>query len=89
VKVRYTRDRGARPPRRPRRDHEARSTTPARTRSIAIQPTILRENRARVEGATEDLAPLAALGLWMDANDVAEREPLTELTTTYLEGTAA
>lgn len=52
---------------------------------FAIQPTILRENRARIEGATEDLAPLAALGLWMDANEITEREPLTELTARYLE----
>jgi hypothetical protein len=56
---------------------------------FAIQPTILRENRARIEGATEDLAPLAALGLWMDANEIAEREPLAELTAHYLEGIAA
>jgi exonuclease SbcD len=56
---------------------------------FAIQPTILRENRARIEGATEDLAPLAALGLWMDANEITEREPLAELTARYLEDVAA
>jgi hypothetical protein len=39
----------------------------------AIQPTIERENRARVDGVDEDIAPLAAVDAWCDANEISRR----------------
>lgn len=60
----------------------------------SIQPTIERENRARVEHVNEDIAPLAAVDAWCDANlplvTTKSRVALGELTSTYLQevGTA-
>jgi DNA repair protein SbcD/Mre11 len=55
----------------------------------SIQPTIVRENRARVEGVTEEIAPLAAVGAWCDANGIADRAPLGDLTSRYLQDVVA
>jgi exonuclease SbcD len=54
---------------------------------FAIQPTILRENRARVEGVDEEIAPLAAVAAWCEANDVDEQAArgLETLSIGYLE----
>lgn len=51
----------------------------------AIQPTILRENRARVDGVDEEIAPLAAVTAWCGANDIDNPLPLVDLTTGYLQ----
>jgi hypothetical protein len=56
---------------------------------FAIQPTIVRENRARVEGVTEEIAPLAAVGAWCDANGIADHAPLGDLTSRYLQDVVA
>lgn len=55
-------------------------------RVYAIQPTILRENRARVE-VDEDVTPLAAVDAWVCANDISTEHSaaLVDLTTTYLQ----
>lgn len=53
---------------------------------FAISGEITRSDRARVIEVTEDLAPLDALGMWIDANDVnGHREPLVATTAKYLE----
>lgn len=36
---------------------------------VKVSAEIVREDRARVDGVTEELAPLAAFDLWVDAND--------------------
>jgi exonuclease SbcD len=53
----------------------------------AIQPTIERATRARVEGVDEEIAPLAAVAAWCDANDVDEAvaRGLETLSIGYLE----
>jgi DNA repair exonuclease SbcCD nuclease subunit len=59
---------------------------------FAIQPTILRAERARVAGVDEDLGPREALGLWVAANDddVGEHAgALVDLTNRYLEAVTA
>lgn len=55
-----------------------------------IHADILRENRARVDGATEDLAPLSAVDLWATAQslDEPERGSLLALTSAYMEAIA-
>lgn len=57
----------------------------------AIQPTILRENRSRVEGVNEDVAPLDAVQMWATANEVDGDvfEALAQLTTIYLRDVTA
>lgn len=54
---------------------------------FAIQPTIERENRARVDGLDEDITPLAAVEAWANANEIPVRQfqALADLTTTYLQ----
>ncbi len=51
-----------------------------------VQWIPVRENRARVASMDESLEPLAALALWLDANDVAEseRENMTRLLAGWL-----
>lgn len=51
----------------------------------SIQPTIIRENRARVDGVTEEIAPLAAVRAWCGANAVDDPAPLEGLTSRYLQ----
>jgi exonuclease SbcD len=60
-------------------------------RVFAIQPTILRADRARVAGVDEELAPLSALDLWLEAEalDGWERDSLRLLTSRYLEAVGA
>lgn len=58
-------------------------------RVFAIQPTIFRENRARVENVTEEIAPLAAVASWCDANGVEEHGPLADLTARLLQDVVA
>lgn len=36
---------------------------------VKVVPEIVRQDRARVDGVSEDLAPLDAFDLWLDAND--------------------
>lgn len=55
---------------------------------ITIEPDIVREDRARVEGVDEHLDELAALDLWITASDVSDPAPLRERTARYLEATA-
>lgn len=52
---------------------------------ITIEPDIVREDRARVEGVDEHLDELAALDLWITANEISEPTPLRERTARYLE----
>lgn len=60
-------------------------------RVYQILPDIVREQRARAEGVTEDLEPLAALEAWCEANHVGEpsRGALRDMLTTDLERVAA
>jgi len=56
----------------------------------AIQPTIERENRARV-AVDEDVTPLAAVEAWAHANELSgeQHQALADLTTTYLQEVGA
>lgn len=60
-------------------------------RVYQILPDIVREQRARAEGVTEDLEPLAALEAWCEANHVAapRRGALRDMLTADLERVAA
>lgn len=53
----------------------------------AIQPTIEREGRARVDGVDEDIAPLAAVDAWVTANEISTEHSgaLVDLTSRYLQ----
>lgn len=55
---------------------------------VFILPEIVRADRARVAGVDEDLEPLAALAMWVDANEVRQGALLAELTRGYLEAVA-
>lgn len=57
-------------------------------RVYSIQPTILRENRARAEHVNEDIAPLAAVQAWCEAQEITSADwtrGLLDLTSTYLQ----
>jgi exonuclease SbcD len=58
---------------------------------VVIQPDIVREDRARVEGLDEAVTELDAVGLYIDAQQIDEGrgEQLRDLTTSYLEASAA
>lgn len=58
---------------------------------MPVQADIVRATRARVEGVTETLPPLDALGLWMEAESLAgwEQESLRLLTASYLQAVGA
>lgn len=43
-------------------------------RVYAIQPTILRQNRVRVEGLDEDLDPMQAVGMWTAAEGLDDAQ---------------
>jgi exonuclease SbcD len=57
----------------------------------AIQPEIVRTDRARVEGVDEQVGPMEALDLWIEHNfqEVARGDELRVLTSRYLEDVAA
>lgn len=57
--------------------------------AVKFMPEIVREDRARVDGVDETLAPLAALDLWIAANEIPEPDPLRARTAHYLEAVAA
>lgn len=54
-----------------------------------IRPTVLRTSRARAAGADDQIGPLDALELYMDASDASPslRQPMRDRTSTYLEAT--
>lgn len=64
--------------------------TAAGARSVKIEPTIVREQRARVEGVDEQLDELAALDLYIAANDLDEQlaASMRHRTRDYLEAVA-
>lgn len=62
--------------------------------SVKVVPDIVRADRARVEGVDENLAPLQALDLWLDANGLSDTadswvvDRMRAKTTEYLEAAA-
>jgi hypothetical protein len=56
---------------------------------FAITGDIVRAERSRVDGMDEDLPPLVAVDAWCDANEIADRAPLAELSAIYLQEVGA
>lgn len=54
-----------------------------------IRPTVIRASRARAAGADDQIGPLDALELYMDASEAPDlmRQPMRDRTSTYLEAT--
>lgn len=90
VRVRYT----ATPEQARRIDHPAirQSLIDAGASKVyAIQPTIIREDRARVEGVDENLEPLAAFDAWLASQGITgdKADALRERAGRYLEDVRA
>jgi DNA repair exonuclease SbcCD nuclease subunit len=56
-------------------------------RMVKVEPTIVREDRARAAGVDENLAPLAALDMYLDANEIPadQADRMRARTALYLE----
>jgi hypothetical protein len=54
---------------------------------VKVEPTIVREDRARAAGVDENLAPLAALDMYLDANEIPadQADRMRARTALYLE----